>query len=205
MRDTDDKREPFSEEGMALVLRPMESRDLPQVMEIEVASFSEPWSRRDFEREMLLWRASDLTVAVSGENVLGYTVSWCTDDGVHMANVAVREGCRERGIGRALIENVIALAERRGASKISLEGRESNAEARSLYEALGFHAVGVKRNYYKKEGEDAVVMKLRLRGDSPGSCWAAAQRAGEWLLSRGAGRPRLAIVLGSGMAGAVRP
>jgi ribosomal-protein-alanine N-acetyltransferase len=149
-------------------LRPMQLDDLDQVIEIERESFGEPWSRKNFEYEMLQLAASELVVAVAGEVVLGYTVTWFLGEDVHLANVAVRADTRECGVGRALVEGVIARARRAGARRVLLEVRESNHEARNLYDSLGFHQVGIRRNYYKKEREDAILMECLLEGADEG-------------------------------------
>ena len=148
---------------MAFELRRMTIGDLGQVMEIEREAFREPWPRQSFEQELLVLDASELTVAVSENAVLGYTVAWYLDEDVHLANVAVRRGFRERGIGRALVEAVMDRAREAGAERIVLEVRRSNVEAQKLYETLGFLATGVRKNYYRMEKEDAILMTCHLR------------------------------------------
>ena len=145
------------------MLRPMTLEDLSRVLEIERESFSEPWSRSNFENEILHLEVSELMVAESDGNVIGYTVTWFLDEEVHLANIAVRNGFRERGVGKALVLDVMARAMGEGAAKILLEVRESNVEARKLYESLGFRAVGIRKNYYRKEKEDAILMQCLLR------------------------------------------
>lgn len=147
------------------MLRPMSVLDLDQVLEIETQSFAEPWTRGNFEFEIESHGASALTVALSRNKVVGYSVTWFLENGVHLANIAVREDCRGQGIGRALVEEVMDRARMEGAGSISLEVRESNVEARKLYETLGFRAVGLKRGYYKKENEDAILMRCFLDVD----------------------------------------
>ena len=151
-----------------LDLRHMSAQDLDQVLEIETESFVEPWTRENFEQEISGLGESVLMVAVMGGRIVGYSVTWYLEDEVHLANVAVREDCRGRGIGRALVEDVMRSARDTCAGKIMLEVRESNVEARRLYETLGFRAVGIKRNYYKREGEDAVLMRLQIGGGEGG-------------------------------------
>ena len=145
------------------MLRPMTLEDLSRVLEIERESFSEPWSRSNFEYEILHLDVSELMVAESDGNVIGYTVTWFLDEEVHLANIAVRNGFRERGVGKALVLDVMARAMGEGAAKILLEVRESNVEARKLYESLGFRAVGIRKNYYRKEKEDAILMQCLLQ------------------------------------------
>jgi ribosomal-protein-alanine N-acetyltransferase len=144
----------------------MELSDLDQVMDIEREAFSEPWARGCFEHEILVLDASELTVAISQENILGYTVAWFLDDEVHLANVAVRQRFRGGGIGRALVEAVMSRAKQTGAERVVLEVRRSNAEAQRLYETLGFLPAGVRKNYYTKEKEDAILMTCQLIGGS---------------------------------------
>lgn len=141
---------------------------MDQVLEIETESFVEPWTRENFEHEISGIGDSLLRVALMGPRIVGYSVTWYLEDEVHLANVAVRGDSRGRGIGRALVEDVMNSAALADAAKIVLEVRESNLEARKLYEALGFRAVGIKRNYYKREKEDAILMCLLLGRDGRG-------------------------------------
>ncbi len=143
-------------------LRRMTLSDLDQVIGIERESFVEPWTKANFEREVLSLDASEATVAVREDEVLGYTVAWYLPDKVHLANIAVKTGRRERGIGRALVEAVISRAGKCGGETVVLEVRESNHEARKLYDSLGFLAVGRRKNYYKRENEDAIIMQIVL-------------------------------------------
>jgi len=149
-------------------LRPMETNDLDQVLEIETESFVEPWTRQNFEQEIESPSASEMMVALLEKKVVGYSVTWYLEHEVHLANVAVRKSCRARGIGRALVEEVLDRARSEGAAQIVLEVRESNVEAIKLYETLGFRTVGLKRNYYKKENEDAILMRCLLGGNAAG-------------------------------------
>jgi ribosomal-protein-alanine N-acetyltransferase len=172
MLNSDERRKPGrhddgvgtgKEHRLVYALRPMELGDLDQVMAIERESFCEPWTKGCFEHEILVLDASELTVAVSQEDVLGYTVAWFLDNEVHLANVAVRERFRGRGIGRTLVETVMSRAMEVRAEKVVLEVRRSNLEAQKLYETLGFLRVGVRKNYYTKEKEDAILMTCDLR------------------------------------------
>lgn len=143
-------------------LRPMMLSDLDQVLVIERESFSEPWSRSNFEYELLNLDTSELIVAVVGQKIIGYSVTWLLGEEVHLANVAVRKDRRARGVGRALVEDVIARAKAARSRRVLLEVRESNYEARKLYDSLGFLPVGIRRNYYRKEREDAILMQCLL-------------------------------------------
>lgn len=138
----------------------MEEKDLDAVMAIEEISFQTPWSRQSFETE-LRKEISICKVAVIGRDVVGYLIEWIVLDEVHIANIAVHPAWRRRGIGMKLMEAGMARCD--GFSWIGLEVRRSNDAAKSLYRRLGFHEVGVRKRYYTREGEDAILMAKSIR------------------------------------------
>ena len=96
--------------------------------------------------------------AVEAGTLLGYVYFRSVLDEGYVGDLAVRGDRRRRGIGRALIAAMCAEAERRKLAFLTLEVRESNAAARRLYESCGFLPVGVRKNYYEKPRENAVLM-----------------------------------------------
>ena len=141
----------------SLTLDRMRVEDLDQVLAIERASFTMPWSRGAFLYEMQQNR-----VARDAGRVVGYLCVWEIADELHVTNIAVRPDARRRGIGRDLLGTAIADARARGFRVVALEVRPSNEEARALYDSFGFHVVGRRRGYYYDTGEDALVMEARL-------------------------------------------
>jgi len=93
---------------------------------------------------------------------VGYVIAHHAVDEAEILNLGVSPGWRRVGIGRALINEVIALLRERGISSVFLEVRESNDAAQRLYESLGFTRVGRRRHYYRRPPEDAVVLKARI-------------------------------------------
>jgi ribosomal-protein-alanine N-acetyltransferase len=142
-------------------IRKMKSADLPHVMEIELATFTMPWSEATF-RGLLRRSDSDLFVAETRHGVCGYAVFWAVVDQGELGNVAVAETQRGQGIGRLLIEAVLERAARRNVREVFLEVRKSNESAQHLYEDFGFAQVGRRKNYYLQPVEDALVMKLDI-------------------------------------------
>jgi ribosomal-protein-alanine N-acetyltransferase len=105
--------------------------------------------------------------AAPREAILGFGGVWFLADEAHLANFAVRQGYRRRGIGHLLLLGIIRLAIEHNAEFVTLEVRASNRAARALYEMCGFVEVGVRRGYYTDNGEDAILMTLdRLRSAS---------------------------------------
>lgn len=149
---------------------PMRPEDLDEVLAIERASFTMPWSRGAFLYEMQQNRVARCWVARDDDtHVVGYLCLWEVADEVHITNVAVRPDVRRQGIARGLLGSVLDDAGSRGFKVVVLEVRPSNRQAIPLYESFGFRVVGRRRGYYYDTGEDALVMEIRLRrGASPG-------------------------------------
>jgi ribosomal-protein-alanine N-acetyltransferase len=140
------------------VVRKMRAADLPQVMRIELATFTMPWSESTF-RGLLRRTDSDLFVAEMRGRVAGYAVFWSVTDQGELGNVAVAAAYRGHGLGRELVKSVLGRAAERGVREVFLEVRKSNHGAQNLYRTFGFFEVGKRKNYYLEPVEDALVMK----------------------------------------------
>lgn len=138
----------------------MEVADLDDVMEIEHASFSLPWSRWMFERELMDRKHSQFFVARSGDEIAGYIGFWLVLEEVHIVTIAVRSDYRRRGIGSILMLEALNEALRLGAERATLEVRVTNLPAQDLYKKLGFITVAIRKRFYSDTGEDAYVMWL---------------------------------------------
>src|SRR5262247_658946 len=106
----------------------MRLEDLDEVLEIERASFSMPWSRGAFTYEIERNRVARCWVMRELGQIVGYLCLWEVADEVHITNVAVRPSARRRGIGRALLAHILEDAGRRALSVVGLEVRPTNAE-----------------------------------------------------------------------------
>ncbi len=139
-------------------IRKMEKGDILQLAELERLCFSDPWSVSAFEYELnnplSLW-----LVAVSGQTVAGYVGSQTVIDGSDMMNIAVAPAFRRQGIAKKLIEFLIIGLQERGSHSLTLEVRDSNEPAISLYRQLGFIQVGRRPNYYRNPKEDALILR----------------------------------------------
>ncbi len=144
------------------VFRDMVVADLADVVAIERASFANPWTGPLFLQELQV-RFSRILLACRADGaVAGYVCRWIVADEVHVLNVAVHPKWRGRGLGSALMHEVLDEAHRRDAEAVTLEVRRSNDAGRRLYESLGFEEVGQRPNYYGR-GEDALILRLALR------------------------------------------
>ncbi len=136
--------------------------DLDDVLSIERASFSMPWSRGAFLYEMEQNQVARCFVVRDDGRVVGYVCLWEVADELHITNIAVHPDLRRRGIARALLGRVLEDARQQALRLVVLEVRPSNAEALALYESFGFRVVGRRRGYYYDTGEDALVMEASL-------------------------------------------
>jgi [ribosomal protein S18]-alanine N-acetyltransferase len=144
----------------AIRIDPMQAEDLDEVLRIEAASFSEPWTREMFQAELLPSVSLALVVRSAEGAFLGYFFAAVLDDIVHISNIAVDPRVRGRGIGKALLRVALTQAAERGARTATLEVRASNDAAQALYRHYGFTVVGRRRRYYTAPVEDALIMCL---------------------------------------------
>ena len=141
----------------------MTEDDLDRVMELERAIFASPWRRSFFLSDIN--RPQGLSVVAEDEGVgIGYAVAWGTQE-AHLANLAVCEDERGKGIGGRLLEEVIVFARRSKAESIYLEVRVSNTIARKFYADRGFVPTYMRKGYYEN-GEDAVIMERDVPQDA---------------------------------------
>lgn len=141
----------------------MKKEDIDQVLAIEQASFTMPWSRNLFLSEFRSPSVSMLMVAladVSVRSVIGYIVCWLVADEVHILNLAVDRSFRRQGMAKSIVLAALKRAHQKGAKRAFLEVRSSNTAAKKLYLDLGFTGTSVRRDYYDEPIEDALVMTL---------------------------------------------
>jgi tRNA threonylcarbamoyl adenosine modification protein YeaZ/ribosomal-protein-alanine acetyltransferase len=157
--------------GTPISIRPMTARDVPPVAVIEQTVFPDPWPESLFHGE-LEHPESHARVAEREGALAGYSLAWLGGEVGHLGNLAVVSGQRRRGVAAALLDDLLTEAVRRSVRNLTLEVRVSNGAAQGLYRSRGFRLAGVRRRYYRDNGEDALVMEWR-----PESGVAAASSA----------------------------
>ena len=131
--------------------------DVPAVAKLESEAFPAPWRAAFFDGEL---RASQRYCRVAidaADELVGYVFSMWYFDEMHINKIAVCDDARRHGIATVLMNDCIAYAREKGVRTVSLEVRESNAQAQAFYRKLNFVQVYKRPNYYP-DGEDAVVM-----------------------------------------------
>lgn len=147
---------------MEIIVRAMEERDLDRIMEIEKDCFTTPWSRESFLLEITENMLAKYIVAEIDGIVAGYGGIWMIIGEGHITNIAVESKYRRMGVGKKILEGLIKLSKRMFVTSMTLEVRESNYVAQSLYEQYGFKKHGRRPKYYADDGEDAIVMWKNL-------------------------------------------
>ncbi len=139
---------------------PMTSEHLDQVAQIEQLCFSDPWSRRMLSEHLENECAATLVALGSDGTILGYAGLLVVLDEGYITNVAVRPEYRRQGIAGELLGIFRRFAEGNHLAFLTLEVRESNAAARALYAKYDYKEVGVRKNYYDRPKENAILMTL---------------------------------------------
>ena len=136
----------------------MNESHVPQIAALERLCFNDPWSENsiasELDNKLSLW-----LVALEEDTVIGYVGSQTVLGWTDMMNVAVHPDYRRRGVGKAIIEELIRLLKEQGSECLTLEVRASNESAKALYFGLDFVEVGRRKNYYHNPKEDALILR----------------------------------------------
>ena len=125
----------------------LQEKDIDQVAQIEAEIFSVPWSIKSF----------------TDGQIVGYCGIWTSFESADLCNIAVKKEFRKAGLGQKLLEAGIQAAAAKGVERILLEVRQSNKAAIRLYEKNGFQTIGLRKSYYTKPVEDAILMERFIR------------------------------------------
>ncbi|MES2324879.1 MAG: ribosomal protein S18-alanine N-acetyltransferase [Pseudomonadota bacterium] len=147
-----------------LIYAPMVVGDIDEVFALEESVYPHPWSRGNFI-DSLASGYNTWTLRDEAGTLVGYFLLMAVVDEAHLLNVAVCAPRQREGIGRYLIDKIVACARGLSMDSILLEVRPSNLRALKVYEKYGFTEIGRRKNYYPAHNgqrEDAIVMRLSL-------------------------------------------
>lgn len=131
--------------------------DAPDIVELETEYFSDPWGQKDIF-SYICSEGGMCFSAIEDGRVIGYIIGTKIPPESEIYRIAVRKDKRQRGIGYRLLSYALKTERGSGVETVFLEVRESNTPARALYKAYGFNEIGVRKNYYQKPTENAIVM-----------------------------------------------
>jgi len=138
--------------------RPLREADLGRVVEIEVNTFSDPWTRASFRESLARPEVIGLALDDDRGRLIAYGICVLAADEGEILNLAVDAAARRRGLGRLLVDAMVEHLRLGGAEQVFLEVRRSNIAAIGLYRAAGFSVLGERRGYYTHPREDALTM-----------------------------------------------
>ena len=142
-----------------MMIRRMEKRDLPQVEAIEISLFSDAWSEQGFEDTLNSpYVISLVAIDEAEDTILGYIIMYVSFEEGEISNVAVAKSAQNRGIGSALMQAILEKGLEESVTRFILEVRVSNTPAIALYKKFGFTEIGIRRDFYEKPREDALIM-----------------------------------------------
>ena len=149
------------------IIEPATVEALPDILQVEEACFSAPWTRKMLEAELsgnpfahfLLAKRAPLG-HVGSVSIVGYICFWIVFEEVRLMNLAVIESMRHKGMARALVMQALEMGLAQSAMRAVLEVRASNHAAHALYRGLGFRDVTTRPTYYTNPIEDALLMEL---------------------------------------------
>lgn len=135
----------------------MTKEDIDAVYDLECRSFSIPWSLDSLKKEIENQLAYYI-VLEEAQNIVGYGGLWGILGEGEITNIAVDGNYRGRGYGQMIVQSLLAYCKKQEFERLTLEVRSSNEIAQKLYAKNGFHQIAVRKNYYQKPTEDAIIM-----------------------------------------------
>jgi [ribosomal protein S18]-alanine N-acetyltransferase len=146
-------------------IAPLQREDLDEILSIERASFSDPWTRGMFESELDVQARGYARGAKRGGHLVGYLFAVLIPDEAHVGNLAVAPSERRSGVAQELLDQLVRDAVNAGVRRVTLEVRASNHGARNFYYKNHFIDIAIRKNYYRSPVEDAIVMYRVLPED----------------------------------------
>ena len=135
-----------------------ERRDVAELLAIEVEQFPEPWTRAMLLDEITNTETRRYTVAIEDKRIIGYLGVMYVLDELHVNTIGTLPGHEGKGVATSLMEEAWGVAKERGIARATLEVAVTNTRAQALYSRFGFAPVGVRKNYYERTKEDALVL-----------------------------------------------
>ncbi|MDL4841950.1 ribosomal protein S18-alanine N-acetyltransferase [Aquibacillus rhizosphaerae] len=145
-----------------VIIRQMTVMDIDRVAQIEATSFSIPWTKDIYYKELTENPYAFYFVVEKDGLICGFCGLWVVIDEAQITNIAIDPNYRGKKYGKALFQYVINQAIALGSARLSLEVRVSNLVAQNLYKNYGLVPGGIRKNYYTDNNEDALVMWVNL-------------------------------------------
>ncbi|MBR8828477.1 MAG: ribosomal protein S18-alanine N-acetyltransferase [Gomphosphaeria aponina SAG 52.96 = DSM 107014] len=150
-----------------ITVKPLTAEQLPQVVALDNLCLGGLWSLEGYQRELASPNSTMLVLSVPTltppkEKIIGLGCLWAILEEAHITILVVHPDYQGQGWGKLLLSSLLQNARERQLERATLEVREGNEVALSLYQKFGFKIAGKRRGYYEKTGEDALIL---WRGD----------------------------------------
>ena len=146
----------------ALVPRYLE--EIETLVQLEHTLMTSPWSKEDFEYELLENPFAHIFVLKKEMEIIGYVDLWVMYEQAQIASIGIKKEEQSQGYGQKLLEFALSYARDAGVNTMSLEVRKSNQKAIALYQKNGFDIQSIRRDYYQDNHEDAYLMTKEMEG-----------------------------------------
>ena len=141
-------------------------KELEQVIELDNLCFGGLWSLEGYRREIYSPNSILLIITIDvneEEKVIGIGCFWSVLEEAHITILAIHPDFQRQGLGKLLLTNLLAEAQKKNLERATLEVGKSNSIALNLYKKLGFTVAGERKKYYKKTGEDALILWKKIK------------------------------------------
>ena len=143
---------------MSVTVRQACREDLPDIIAIEEASFSVPWSHQSLAAELDNPVARYYVLEKEDGSVAGYADVWLIADEGQLANIAIHPSARGLGYGEILLRTAMEALFREAARVSSWKSANPMRRPRACTRKLGYEALAVRKDYYSQPVEDACIM-----------------------------------------------
>ncbi|MFI3301238.1 MAG: ribosomal protein S18-alanine N-acetyltransferase [Candidatus Gastranaerophilales bacterium] len=144
---------------MSIKIKPLDKTYLNEIMAIEAKAYGDHhWSMESFYNELSNDLAHYFAAVNEDDELIGYAGCWIIFEEAHMTNIAVDLNYHRKGVGEALLNAIVQECYEQMVKYITLEVRESNISAITLYEKYGFKSLGIRKGYYQNNNENALIM-----------------------------------------------
>jgi len=144
-----------------LIIRDMIESDADAIARIEKQAFLDPWTLQSI-LDTFHQKQTFIVTAELDEKIVGYCIVYYVLDEAEIARVAVDVACRRQGVGSKILDQIACICNEKGITRLLLDVREGNLDARAFYRNYGFEEDGIRKNFYDTPKEDAVLMSKVL-------------------------------------------
>lgn len=147
------------------MIRKMLVDDIDVVVDLELKLFSHPWRKMDFIYELMENPFATYWVYEVDHKIIAYLGFWLDENQIQITTLGVDSNQQNKGYAKALMNHLFSFAHKLEVDALSLEVRESNLKAISLYEQFKFKKAAIRKGYYSHPDEDGILMLCDMKGD----------------------------------------